>query len=186
MADKLFEGIYESLFNMTVVKDREVYLVGLGSNGEDISLCKYVAGKCKKQCNADIDDVTAIEFGEFMDCECPYALLYHIAVGYAEMRERLLNHEAAKIEGRELVLPCKVGDTLYILHDTYQGKNIIGTKIDIGNVDRFVVGYLSEPIAVTYVESDNYWISFELEDFGKTVFLTKPEAEAALVEMEGK
>lgn len=89
------QGMYEAMHNTAFVRDREVFLRGCGQGEEDISLCHYCAQQCKERCNTDIADVPAEEFGEFMDCECPVALLYFIAAGAAEMRQKLMRYEDA-------------------------------------------------------------------------------------------
>lgn len=72
--------------------------------------------------------------------------------------ERLANREQAEEQGLLLRLPCKVGDTVYLI------KN--DGKIVARVADMMFVGVL--------------W-----EEFGKTVFFTREEAEAKLAEMEG-
>lgn len=81
----------------------------------------------------------------------------------------------AEQEGRLVVLPCKVGDILYYFPKWYAR-----------------IGYEPEPISVEEVNSFNGNIVVECymdpdtrlsilpTDFGKTVFLTREEAEAAL------
>ena len=87
-----------------------------------------------------------------------------------------------------IVPPCKVGDTAY----SYCG--------DFG----VVLPYFVENLQIAFMDKDrNYWtyeanchaeetdelldeIDFDLDDIGKTVFLTKEEAETALKEREGK
>ena len=66
-------------------------------------------------------------------------------------------------EGRMVVLPCKVGDTVYRLQYIEQTPG------------RFTVG-------VAPIEFMLIW----LDDIGETVFLTREDAEKALAEMEGK
>lgn len=76
---------------------------------------------------------------------------------------RLRELAVADQEGRVVVLPCKVGDTVYRLQYIEQTPR----RITVGVV----------PIKFALI-----W----LEEFGKTVFLTREEAEKALAEMEGK
>ena len=77
--------------------------------------------------------------------------------GVARLRELA---EADK-DGRVVVLPCKAGDTVYRL------QYIEPTP------GRFIVGVAEIKFALIW-----------LEEFGKTVFLTREEAEAALEAME--
>ena len=80
-----------------------------------------------------------------------------------------------------IVPPCKVGD--YIYYPLHYGDN---SCVAIFEVDKIVINgetlvFILDP------ESDMpmpCW--FSMDDFGKTVFLTKEEAEQALKEREGK
>lgn len=77
---------------------------------------------------------------------------------------RLEEIARADIEGRLLVLPCKVGDMAYFR----RGRDIIG---DI--VGRIVLDGMNQVL----VGAHNVFI---FRDFGKTVFLTREDAEKAL------
>lgn len=82
-------------------------------------------------------------------------------------------------EGRVVVLPCKVGHRVFALLDT--DKHISECEVkQIGLGDE--IGFVGlEPIGARGRE---YGVS--LKGFGKTVFLTREEAEKALAELEGK
>ena len=71
--------------------------------------------------------------------------------------ERLRELAEADKDGRLVVLPCKVGDTVYRLQYIEQTPGY------------FVVGVVGIKLALIW-----------LEEFGKTVFLTREEAEKAL------
>lgn len=75
--------------------------------------------------------------------------------------ERLFELAEADKDGRVVVLPCRVGDTVYRLQYVEQTPG------------RFVVG-------VVEIEFALIW----LEEFGNTVFLTREEAEEALEAMK--
>lgn len=93
--------------------------------------------------------------------------------------ERAHNLHVADKEGRVIVLPCKVGQRVFALLDT--DKHISECEIEqigLGNE----IGFVGlEPIGA---RGRNYGVA--LNGFGKTVFLTREEAEKALAEMEGK
>lgn len=95
----------------------------------------------------------------FYQCfgEKPNANYSNCEEGYCAM-EKLSAYEDAEEQGLLLRLPCKVGDTVYLV------KN--DGKIVARVADMMFIGVL--------------W-----EEFGKTVFLTRTEAEAKLAEMEG-
>lgn len=91
----------------------------------------------------------------------------------AELRELAV----ADKEGRAIILPCKVGHRVFALLDT--DKHISECEVkQIGLGDE--IGFVGlEPIGARGRE---YGVS--LNGFGKTVFLTREEAEKALAEME--
>ena len=65
----------------------------------------------------------------------------------------LKKYQEADKDGRLVVLPCKVGDTVYILRRTFDGADVVG-------------------------ETELWWD--DIPQLGKTVFLTREEAEKAL------
>ena len=83
--------------------------------------------------------------------------------------DKLGAYEDADEQGLLLRLPCKVGDTIYIVfHNHTIGKStVVSFKM----------------IAEGWAVKTNDW-SYLFTDFGKTVFLTKSEAK--LAEMEGE
>lgn len=70
---------------------------------------------------------------------------------------RLRELAEADRDGRLVVLQCKVGDTVYILHRTFDGADVVG-------------------------ETELWWT--DIPQLGKTVFLTREEAEKALEAMK--
>ena len=95
--------------------------------------------------------------------------------GVARLRELA----EADDDGRCVVLPCKVGQRVFALLDTDKHISECEVKqIGLGNE----IGFIGiEPIGTRGRE---YGVS--LNGFGKTVFLTREEAEKALEEREGK
>ena len=93
--------------------------------------------------------------------------------------ERAHNLHVADKEGRVVVLPCKVGHRVFALLDTDKHISECEVKqIGLGNE----IGFVGlEPIGARGRE---YGVA--LNGFGKTVFLTREEAEKALAKMEGK
>jgi hypothetical protein len=86
----------------------------------------------------------------------------------AEVLEKLAEYEDLEEQGMLLKLPCKIGDTVYrVMHrdrrdrsDSFIRRTILGEH----NLYRIVVN----------------------GEFGKTVFLTAEEAEAAIYEKGGR
>lgn len=81
-------------------------------------------------------------------------------------------HQAEK-DGRLKVIPCKAGETLWSLYN-YPASGIC----------RILVAEISIFKNITVISADNYGMIPEKE-IGKTVFLTREEAEVALKKMEG-
>ena len=90
--------------------------------------------------------------------------------------ERAHNLHVADKEGRVIVLPCKVGNVVYGLHGERTILPMVAKWIET-NADGWTVAAQYTPMAPKF---------YQFSDFGKTVFLTREEAEKALQEMEGK
>lgn len=92
---------------------------------------------------------------------------------------RLVELAEADKDGRVVVLPCKVGQRVFVLMDMDKHISECEVKrIGMGNE----IGFIGlEPIGARGRE---YGVA--LNGFGKTVFLTREEAEKALEEREGK
>jgi len=97
----------------------------------------------------------------------------------AELRERLKEYEDAEEQGRLVKLPCKVGDIVYEVNEmrNYVSEFVI-TSITI---------YLHSVQYNWKLVNGIYKNSVGFADFhiGKTVFLTKSEAEVKLAELRG-
>lgn len=90
--------------------------------------------------------------------------------------KKLKAYEDAEEQGLLQKLPCKVGDTLYIL--TNDSPNGIEESV----CSRIVLGKKGLRIQAPCIYDDwgNAKWNFKKTDFGKTVFLTRAEAETAL------
>lgn len=85
-------------------------------------------------------------------------------------------------EGRCVVLPCMIGDTVYVLN------HHLGRVFE-NEVAGFSVGYQSDnrnSVSTVYVGKygSKTFRRWKFQQFRKTVFLTREEAEAALKEAE--
>ena len=89
----------------------------------------------------------------------------------AEWLMQLKEYQSLEEQGRLIKLPCKVGDTVYV---------IVGGKISVQNIQRATTD------SEMRIEFCTKRIGFALFDIGKTVFLTKSEAEAKLKELRGE
>ena len=104
----------------------------------------------------------------------------------------LLNHirelaEADK-DGRVVVLPCKVGDVMYKLSREYAECTSYQVRKDNYCCEGCMVPCDSREVTVIRAIQPNSLpeVVRHIEDIGKTVFLTREEAEKALKEMQGR
>lgn len=110
-----------------------------------------------------------------------YALRYLNSTSTAEIKgfegvsvDRLLELAAADKEGHVIVLPCKMGDTVYFVN----AKQIL---------EFTVVGYAVDETGISWVYSEHVdktghtnERTFSPDRFGKNTFLTREEAERAM------
>ena len=98
--------------------------------------------------------------------------------------ERLRELYKADKEGRVVVLPCKVGDTVYMIERIFDIDNGVCDEI----CARKVIGHGGNNLNKLWLIGSGGIcnVSIFLSEFGKTVFLTRAEAERALQKMEGK
>lgn len=107
---------------------------------------------------------------------------------YNKILTKLGDYEDLEEQGRLIKLPCKVGDTVYCIFTRY-------TRCTFGNeeFDEYSCQgceYECDSKKENYVQGMRAysldWIVTNLKKFGKTVFLTKSEAEAKLKELRGE
>ena len=93
--------------------------------------------------------------------------------------DRLAEICEAECEGRLVVLPCKVGDTVYVRGESFP------CEIEQITITEDYINFEWASFDRSY-ECTECWDEgvFKLSDIGKTVFLTREEAEKALAEME--
>ena len=109
-----------------------------------------------------------------------YEDIAELCGGFARLRELA---EADK-DGRCVVLPCKVGDTVYMLERIFDIDNGVCDEI----CARKVIGHGGNKLNKLWLIGSGGIcnVSIFVSEFGKTVFLTREEAERAIQEMEGK
>ena len=99
--------------------------------------------------------------------------------------DRLKEYQQLEEQGLLLKLPCKVGDTVW---DNDLGRNCSYTitGYSFGKADNYIDEPVTEIDTVYYYEYLNGSIvgSFAASEIGKSVFLTKAEAEQALQRMK--
>ena len=94
--------------------------------------------------------------------------------GNGSPTEKLADYEDAEEQGLLLRLPCKVGTEVYNITwwDDVQEKVVVKGKTYYRTVHKHKV-------------TKSTFSYFDADEFGKTIFLTREEAEAKLKEMEG-
>lgn len=139
---------------------------------------------CERLKDAQIENTDALTLIERYDDE--NTLIYLDPPYLPELRKKnIYKCEMDKDKSKYIELPCKVGDTVYCYNDDFE----------------CVLPYFVENINIGYYSHEKTYISFEanshadetdellddidfdVEDIGKTVFLTKTEAEAKLKEL---
>ncbi len=143
----------------------------------DIDCRELARNLINDMCDEDLSYMSDESFDEYMaemlsvEIDSQIGLLavfYRNLWATAELREKLKEYEDLEEQGRLIKLPCKVGDTAYEItgatthgydwkYLTYEKAYVHGTVFNLGR----------------------------LYDIGKTVFLTKSEAEAKLKELRG-
>ena len=148
--------------------------------------------KCSEDCNVYMDCVDCPEFGKLIERLAAYedigltpeeikapltedTMINLAAKALGVEPSRLRELAEADKDGRVVVLPCKVGDTVWrIIRD---GEPHI-TRDEVRDM------YFADDMTPC-VELVGGRVAFT-EKFGKTVFLSRAEAERALQAMEGK
>lgn len=117
--------------------------------------------------------------GENGCTDCPIAKAFDRLAAYEETGLEPEELAQAEKEGRLVVLPCDVGDKLY--------------DVTLGEVrEKIVISLsmlLSKSVNHLVIHAENFRnavTSYELQDIGKTVFLTREAAEAALEAQRGE
>ena len=92
---------------------------------------------------------------------------------YKKVQDKLWEYENAEEQGLLLRLPCKIGTKVYNITwwDDVQKKVVVKGKTYYRTIHKHKV-------------SKSTFGYTDIDDFGKTVFLTKSEAEQKLKEME--
>lgn len=126
---------------------------------------KYADVPNEFTCDEDFDDFMAdsLQYGT-EDILGLIAVFYRNLWSMADLRETLKKYEDLKEQGKLLLLPCAVGDAVWCVQMHSGG----------GRVPNWGEVFQSKFSIRMY------------DDFGKTVFFTRTEAERALAEMEGK
>lgn len=113
----------------------------------------------------------------FSDVRGLIALFYRNLWAMANLRETLKKYEDLEEQEKLVKLPCKVGDIVYGIS---MGKLISLT------VNEISIFYMKgEKIINVKCQNNDEFRNYVEREFGKTVFLTKSEAEEKLKELRG-
>lgn len=95
---------------------------------------------------------------------------------------RLRELAVADQEGRVIVLPCKVGDTVYAIVQVF-GDDGVRPRI----IEKKITGIGGNALNKVWMvnKGNKYEDRFSPSEFGRSVFQTREEAEKALAELEG-
>lgn len=92
---------------------------------------------------------------------------------------RMVELMKADVEGRVLILPCKVGDTIYLARaNPILQYKVTGYEMGEASISQVRSKHVDKETGLTF----NF--TFRPGSIGKTVFLSREEAEKALQKME--
>lgn len=149
--------------------------------------------KCSEDCNVGMDCVDCPAFDKLIERLAAYedtgltpeeikapftedTMINLAAQALGVEPSRLRELAEADKDGRVVVPPCKVGDVVYGFHGEKTILPMVAKWIET-NTDGWCIAVQYTPMPPRF---------YRFSDFGKTVFLTREEAEKALQEMEGK
>lgn len=158
----------------------------------DIDSRELVRKLVKDMCDEDLSYMSDERFDQYMaemlsvgvsDTIGLLAVFYRNLWAMAELREKLKEYEDLEEQGMLIKLPCKVGDKIFLDFAGF-GKDVDKFTVKDFHLDCFKN---RETILFCDYESDDRTLSGQIDvmEFGKTVFLTKSEAEAKLKELRG-
>lgn len=156
----------------------------------DIDSRELVRNLAKDMCGEDLSDMSDEEFDEYtaemlsveIDSQIGLlALFYRNLWAMADLRERLKYYEDLEEQGRLLKLPCKVGDMLYYPEKPFDIVLPIRLNeiiVSFSGIDTY--SYQYNCCSFDGCGEAFEYFEFDTDDIGKTVFLTKEEAEEKL------
>lgn len=97
----------------------------------------------------------------------------------SDVLKKLADYEDLEEQNRLIILPCKVGDTVYVKMASYCKTHY--AEAEVRDFVHFISCGFCAVVTSKYFDKENIPFS----EFGKTVFLTKSAAEAKLKELRG-
>lgn len=98
-----------------------------------------------------------------------------------QLIDKLAYYEDLEEQGRLVILPCKVGDTIYAVGEIVKEYKVIS----VGYPSNKATNRSEFCIETLPVNGSRVVVAFYDKEFGKNVFLTKSEAEEKLEELRG-
>ena len=154
--------------------------------------CFMVEGNCSAGCKweeaawsriADYED-TRLEPQEVISMQSEWCAMMSVLNSIGSY-DRLCELADADKDGRLAVLPCKVGDTVWVTRNPWTGK-LLKNPLDayVNGVKMYSHGIYVNLLFDT--RKINGTRDYEINHIGKTVFLTREEAEKALEAMKNE
>ena len=154
--------------------------------------CFMVEGNCSAGCKweeaawsriADYED-TRLEPQEVISMQSEWRAMMSVLNSIGSY-DRLCELADADKDGRLAVLPCKVGDTVWVTRNPWTGK-LLKNPLDayVNGVKMYSHGIYVNLLFDT--RKINGTRDYEINHIGKTVFLTREEAEKALEAMKNE
>ena len=149
----------------------------------------------KDMCKEDLFYMSDEEFDEYVsemlsvEIDSQIGLLavfYRNLWAMAELREKLKEYEDLEEQGMLIKFPCRVGDMLYYPDKEFNiiiPVRLTEIVIKFNGLDTSSCQYDCSSFDECGDVYEEY--EFDTNDFGKSVFLTKSEAEAKLEELRG-
>lgn len=133
----------------------------------------------KSYCISDIRAIQKETFYEDMECRRGFDLYTGKAI------DKLAEYEDLEEQNKLLKLPCAVGDIIWdIDFGRPCGYEVTGFSFGSLNDDDWEEEKVLDKVVVYYTNSNgSITETFAVSEIGKSVFLTREEAEAALKEM---
>lgn len=161
----------------------------------DIDSRELVRKLIKDICKEDLSYMSDEEFDEYVsemlsvEIDSQIGLLavfYRNLWAMAELREKLKEYEDLEEQGMLIKFPCRVGDMLYYPDKEFNiiiPVRLTEIVIKFNGLDTSSCQYDCSSFDECGDVYEEY--EFDTNDFGKSVFLTKSEAEAKLEELRG-
>ena len=127
---------------------------------------------------------TGLEPAEVLSMHGEWCAMMSVLNSIGEGYDRLRELAEADKDGRVVVPPCKVGDTVWVARNPWTGK-LLKKPLDayVNGMKMYSHGLYVNLLFDT--RKINGTRDYEINHIGKTVFLTREEAEKALKTKEG-